>query len=118
MPNKCSPMYLLHSPRCFNPGQALSLVTQASDVLTDASSTLKHTCRLLRLSERTRFQWKPESTLPRGPGVDRIFSEVEQEKDKVRISPVVHQVSSKGGKANIKQKRVKTPAALGRAPAG
>lgn len=50
--------------------------------------------------------------------MDRIFSEAGQEKDRVCISPVAHQFSSKGGKANIKQKRVKTPAALGRAPAG
>lgn len=71
MPNMCSPVFL-HSPRCFNPGRALRLVTQASDVRAHASSTQKRTCRLLCLSERTCFQWKPESTLPRGPGVDRI----------------------------------------------
>lgn len=118
MPNICSAVYFLHSLRRFNPRHSLRPVTQASVVHTHASCTLKHTCRPLCLLERTCFQWKPESALPRGPGVDHIFSEVEREKDGVRISLVVHQFSSKGGKANIKQKRVQSPAVLGRAPVG
>lgn len=69
MPNMCSPVYFLRSLRCFNPGHALRLVTQASD----ASSTQKRTCRLLCLSERTRFQWKPEATLPRGTRCGSYF---------------------------------------------
>ena len=86
-------------PRCFNPRQSLGPVTQTSDRRALASRTQKHTRGLLRASERTCFQWKPESTLPRGQCVDYIFSEVEQKEEKrglyQRLCLVLHQSSSK-----------------------
>lgn len=118
MPNMCSPVHFLHSPRCFNPGHALRPVTQAFEARARASRTRERTCRLLWLSERTCFQWKPESSLPKGPRCGSYFLRWGRKKTGSVSELVVHRFSSKGGKANIKQKRVKTPAALGRDPAG
>lgn len=54
-------------------------------------------------------------------GLDFLRGRAEKKKSAPyqRLCLVLHQSSSTGGKkANIKQKRVKTPAMLGRAPAG
>lgn len=65
-----------------------------------ASRTQKHACRLLRLSQRTCFQWKPESTLPRGLCVDYIFS---KQGPYQCLCLVLHQSSSTGG---LKKKQI------------